>query len=511
MEYQSIKLPSFLQSREQLQLHLYFREMFRRSSCAVSEILDGRLAIFDHRYCTFQASLALREIITHALQLTKQRDIEPFYISTLLELLRPPSSFQDFEEASELLLEDATKIWTNETNPFSRIFYLLSILLIILDQPRPSQLSQNSRRYGAKEREYLRTLSHFMFEMPRETGMKEHNVCSEWNIVLLAEYTVSYILLKKTFRQDSSSEKAINEFDDYFFGNVFYKEIKVPYESKFFKKTVKNSNSNLKFAIPVIYSDEPPISAIAPSVPIGVRSFEFECLKDIPSLHSTLVISGWLSQDDTIAKNWSGLLSYPNQGRAFAFRWESSSLRRVIDEELYDLLKITMSFISNPIVNINSLYTLLRLHPYRRTATKAKLSGRYLAKILSQGLFGQTSITIVAYSLGTRVAYHCMQQLAKMDCNLVQDLYLIGGVAPMRLDRWREIKKAVSGRLVNVYSKEDKIVMYGFPVVTANSAIGSGPIPIDGVENYDVGHIVDGHFKYRHRLDEVLRYIRYNS
>lgn len=81
----------------------------------------------------------------------------------------------------------------------------------------------------------------------------------------------------------------------------------------------------------------------------------------------------------------------------------------------------------------------------------------------------------------------------------------------MRLDRWREIRKAVSGRLVNVYSKEDKIVMYGFPVITANSAIGSGPIEIEGVENYDVGHIVDGHFKYRHRLDEVLRYIRYNS
>lgn len=54
-----------------------------------------------------------------------------------------------------------------------------------------------------------------------------------------------------------------------------------------------------------------------------MNEFTLECIKDIPGLHTTIVISGYLSQIDNFASEWQGVTDWLNQGRTYALRWEA--------------------------------------------------------------------------------------------------------------------------------------------------------------------------------------------
>ena len=77
---------------------------------------------------------------------------------------------------------------------------------------------------------------------------------------------------------------------------------------------------------------------------------------------------------------------------------------------------------------------------------------------------------------------------------------LIGAPVPSNGEAWATMRSVVAGRLVNVYSEKDLILAFLYRTSAIQLGI-SGITPIkgvEGVENVDMGEIVEGHLVYVH-------------
>ena len=139
------------------------------------------------------------------------------------------------------------------------------------------------------------------------------------------------------------------------------------------------------------------------------------------------------------------------------------------------------------------------------------MSGRILAHLINNSLFGYANLSLVAFSLGTRVVFSCLKELAYLRSDKVFDVFLLGGAAPISAQEWRSCKTAVTGRLVNVFSKQDRVLSLLYSASRFEKAIGNYPIDADGVENYDLSGEVTNHLDYKAKMKTILKRVRYNN
>jgi hypothetical protein len=76
---------------------------------------------------------------------------------------------------------------------------------------------------------------------------------------------------------------------------------------------------------------------------------------------------------------------------------------------------------------------------------------------------------------------------------------------------WSTCRAIVSGRLVNVYSRKDRMLTYMFQYKHLKGALkpvcGTCTVPVPGVENVDVTDLVSRHLEYRVRVSDILERI----
>jgi len=88
---------------------------------------------------------------------------------------------------------------------------------------------------------------------------------------------------------------------------------------------------------------------------------------------------------------------------------------------------------------------------------RAVQAGQLLAHVLASGAHGGRPVTLVGYSMGARLVFHCLLELAALRARgVVEAAALLG--APVRADRpgeWAAARAVVAGRLVNGYSSHD--------------------------------------------------------
>lgn len=114
----------------------------------------------------------------------------------------------------------------------------------------------------------------------------------------------------------------------------------------------------------------------------------------------------------------------------------------------------------------------------------------------------------VGYSMGSRVIYSCLLSLAERQAfGIVENVILMGSPTPANVETWAAIRAVVSGRCINVWSANDMIL--GFLYRTSAIQLGvAGLQPIEcveGVENFDMGVVVEGHMAYRHFTTGIWR------
>ncbi len=148
-------------------------------------------------------------------------------------------------------------------------------------------------------------------------------------------------------------------------------------------------------------------------------------------------------------------------------------------------------------------------NPWTVSLDRANAAGLILADSLIDRNLGARPITFVGYSLGSRVIFSCLRELAKKGAyGLVQNVYLFGSPIVAKKDEYLRARSVVSGRFVNGYARNDWILGYLFRLTSGGISRVAGLAPVEeipGLENVDVTELVPGHMAYRTAMPRLLR------
>ena len=90
---------------------------------------------------------------------------------------------------------------------------------------------------------------------------------------------------------------------------------------------------------------------------------------------------------------------------------------------------------------------------------RANAAGLILADSLIDRNLGARPITLVGFSLGARVIFSCLRELAaKGASGLIQNVYLFGSPIVNSKEEYLRARSVVSGRFVNGYASNDWIL-----------------------------------------------------
>jgi hypothetical protein len=230
-------------------------------------------------------------------------------------------------------------------------------------------------------------------------------------------------------------------------------------------------------------------------------------------------VSGWLNLPADVSKPWEVVDSGTTE--PFALRFELDAMLR-LGNSLNDVLfgyafdGVTYAVVSRTL--LGALYAglwplgLVKAasvldNPFSVALTRADKAGKVLAHALIDGVQGKRPVTLTGYSVGARVVYACLIELANQHAfGLVESAVLMGTPVPANPKRWRQIRSAVAGRVVNVYSTEDYVL--GFLYRSTKLQVGVAGLheveDVHGVENVDVSKLVSGHDRYRYLAGTIL-------
>lgn len=242
-------------------------------------------------------------------------------------------------------------------------------------------------------------------------------------------------------------------------------------------------------------------------------------------LRVAIAASGWLREPEEVTKPWR----YIGKGtEGFALRWEleallklGHSLETVVTSAAWGYAKkkiierTVFAAMSAALWPLGLLKVASVLdNPFSVAKNRAEKAGEVLADALINKVQGERPVTLVGYSLGARLIFSCLQKLAERRAfGLVENVVLAGAPCPSDADDWRRARSVVSGRVVNVFSKQDYIL--GFLYRTSSIQVGvAGLQPVvgvHGVQNVDVSELVDGHLQYRYLTGSILRKIGFED
>lgn len=146
-------------------------------------------------------------------------------------------------------------------------------------------------------------------------------------------------------------------------------------------------------------------------------------------------------------------------------------------------------------------------NPWSNALDRASAAGRVLADVLLNRSLGVRPITLVGFSLGARVIFYALLELAKNKAfGIVQDVFLLGATLTASQKSWLDVRSVVAGRFINGFARNDWVLNYLFRATTGGGTV-AGLRPIDGIpglENVDVTDKIAGHMSYRLYMPIIL-------
>lgn len=251
----------------------------------------------------------------------------------------------------------------------------------------------------------------------------------------------------------------------------------------------------------------------------SVKTFEFRPLHNNGRLNLTLTISGWMSGTaDDVRLPFSTV--DPVMGDIYSLLWEPDILRstgktmnilanEILTQSLQQILGAT--FLTTLMAGIMLPNWLAKLgyiidNPWSVSLGRAAAAGHILADTLRRSKLGMRPITLIGFSLGSRVIWTCLQDLAKTgDYGLIENVYMFGSPVVIDENSVALARSTVSGRFVNGYSQRDWILGYLFRATSGGLRTVAGLTEIDGLENIDCTELVTGHMEYRKAMPKLLK------
>ncbi|KAF3484062.1 uncharacterized protein GIQ15_03386 [Arthroderma uncinatum] len=254
----------------------------------------------------------------------------------------------------------------------------------------------------------------------------------------------------------------------------------------------------------------------------AVKTFEYRPLHNNKRLNLIVTVSGWMNgKIDDIRLPFSTV--DPIMGDIYSVLWEPEMLQstgqtinilatEALTQGLQQVLGATiltalMASLQLPIVLTKLSY--LIDNPWNVSLARANAAGLILADSLINRNLGNRPVTLLGFSLGSRLIFSCLKELANKGAfGLVQNVYLFGSPVVVSKDDYTKARSIVSGRFVNGYSSNDWILGYLFRATSGGIMRVAGLAPVEGIpgiENVNVTHLVGGHMAYRTTMPRLLR------
>lgn len=253
-------------------------------------------------------------------------------------------------------------------------------------------------------------------------------------------------------------------------------------------------------------------------------------LTESNSLALSVCISacGWIWSHNDFIQTWQPVKEQLPDTEWLSLQWESTELqtlgRNLVNTfsssialkvvqyyVMRTMLAATVTAISTPLAVLQA--TTVIGNPWSIVAERAKKCGKLLAAALINGVHGNRPVTLVGFSHGARLIFHCLEELAAQNAlGIVESSFLLGACVTSDRSRWQAVRSVVSGRLVNGYSTNDWVLatFHRMAKTTMNIA-GLEPVACEGVENVDLTSIIPGHLLYRKYLAKALAHCKFGT
>nr|XP_033777978.1 transmembrane and coiled-coil domain-containing protein 4 isoform X1 [Geotrypetes seraphini]XP_033777979.1 transmembrane and coiled-coil domain-containing protein 4 isoform X1 [Geotrypetes seraphini]XP_033777980.1 transmembrane and coiled-coil domain-containing protein 4 isoform X1 [Geotrypetes seraphini] len=257
----------------------------------------------------------------------------------------------------------------------------------------------------------------------------------------------------------------------------------------------------------------------------AIEEFEFLPLTGGRQLHICIAITGWLCTGKyaSFAAPWHSLMQSSEQ---YCLAWESKYLMELgntldlllnglVNMVAQEALKFTvLSGIISALVWPTSLLAVASVidNPWGVCLSRSAEVGKHLAHLLLSRQQGKRPVTLIGFSLGARVIYFCLQEMAQeKDCEgIIEDVVLLGAPVEGDAKYWKPLTRVVAGRIINGYCRGDWLLsfVYRSSSVKLNVA-GLQPVNLDDrrMVNVDLSSVVKGHLDYMKQMDTLLKVV----
>lgn len=245
-----------------------------------------------------------------------------------------------------------------------------------------------------------------------------------------------------------------------------------------------------------------------------VRTFDLLPLHNNKRVNSIVTVPGFLNGELDDPRLPFSVLD-PVVGDVFSVLWEPEMIRetgsalRIMTAEILSQIGQTvlaatamtalMAALQWPIILTKLGY--LIDNPWSNALDRAKAAGSVLADVLIQRHLGVRPITLIGFSLGSRVIFYALLELAKQKAyGIVQDVILLGATLTASQKNWLQARSVISGRFVNGFARNDWVLNYLFRATSGGVGTVAGLRPVEnvpGLENVDVTDKISGHTSYR--------------
>lgn len=259
-----------------------------------------------------------------------------------------------------------------------------------------------------------------------------------------------------------------------------------------------------------------------------LEEFSFQSLSpenDQTSLTVTIAISGWISDESEqqFARPWKSLRHTREQ---YCLRYESKYLLELSQAMDY-LLSFVVSYAAQEALKYTFLASVMAAiawpaalisianiidNPWDVCIGRSAEAGKHLADVLMSRQQGKRPVSLIGFSLGARVIFFCLQELAqrKNSEGIICDVVMLGAPVTASLDQWKPLGRIISGRIINGYSSSDWLLKFLYR--TSSAAIRVAGLQElcwqdRRVVNVDLTPLVGGHMDYYKKLTEILDYI----
>ncbi|KAJ5773045.1 hypothetical protein N7457_007941 [Penicillium paradoxum] len=236
-------------------------------------------------------------------------------------------------------------------------------------------------------------------------------------------------------------------------------------------------------------------------------------------LRVTIGVTGWVKEESDFMIPWRVIGA---DSEVFGLRWEMEPLMKLGNAISALVTSAAWSVAGREVLSRTFFHAIMSAvmlplgllkvagivdNPFSVAKARADKAGEVLADALINKAQGERPVTLIGYSLGSRLIFSCLQSLEKRNAyGLVESVIMMGSPTPSNTEHWQKIRSVVSGRVVNVFSENDSVLAFLYRTSSLQLGVaGLQPIEgVPGVENINVSEMISGHLRYQYLLGRIL-------